>query len=203
MRTAQPESTTRPPALPPRYIRRARLIAALDDAADAPLTLLSAGAGTGKTVLLAAWALSQETPVGWMSLTQADAEPRRFWRRLTAELHACSTSPAASGVPSRPPSAACVDNLLNELAHTTTPTVVVVDDAHLLTSPAVIDVLDRIICLRPQRLRLILAARSDPLLPLHRYRLEGRLAEMRSNDLAMSEYEIRTPRRARDRSGST
>jgi LuxR family maltose regulon positive regulatory protein len=40
-------------------------------------------------------------------------------------------------------------------------------------------------------LRLVLAARSDPLLPLHRYRLAGLMAELRAADLAMTAGEIR------------
>ena len=40
------------PQLPPRHISRTRLLAELDMAADLPLTLLSAGPGAGKTVLL-------------------------------------------------------------------------------------------------------------------------------------------------------
>jgi LuxR family maltose regulon positive regulatory protein len=40
-------------------------------------------------------------------------------------------------------------------------------------------------------MRLILAARSDPLLPLHKYRLAGQMAELRAADLAMTPAEIR------------
>ena len=43
------------PQLPPRYVTRPRLLACLDSAADRPLTLLAAGPGAGKTVLLADW----------------------------------------------------------------------------------------------------------------------------------------------------
>jgi hypothetical protein len=39
-------------------------------------------------------------------------------------------------------------------------------------------------------LRLILAARSDPLLPLHRYRLAGQMHELRASDLAMTPAEV-------------
>jgi LuxR family maltose regulon positive regulatory protein len=40
-------------------------------------------------------------------------------------------------------------------------------------------------------LRLVLAAHSDPLLPLHRYRLAGQMRELRAADLAMTPAEIR------------
>ena len=35
-------------------------------------------------------------------------------------------------------------------------------------------------------LHLVLAARSDPLLPLHRYRVAGQLAELRAADMVAS-----------------
>ena len=43
------------PAAPRVYVERRRLLARLDRAAEVPLTLVSAPAGSGKTVLAAAW----------------------------------------------------------------------------------------------------------------------------------------------------
>ena len=54
------------PASPPGYVSRSRLLAALDAAAEVPLVILSAGSGTGKTVLLAEWARGQ----GELTLTR-------------------------------------------------------------------------------------------------------------------------------------
>ena len=50
------------PPLPPRHVSRPRLLAALDRAADAPITLLCAGPGAGKTVLLAEWVKNLKAP---------------------------------------------------------------------------------------------------------------------------------------------
>jgi LuxR family transcriptional regulator, maltose regulon positive regulatory protein len=51
--------------------------------------------------------------------------------------------------------------------------------------------LDRIVRRWPHRVRLVVAARSGPLLPLHRYRLSGQMAELRATDLAMTPPEAR------------
>jgi hypothetical protein len=67
---------------------------------------------------------------------------------------------------------------------------VVIDDAHVLTRSDVLDGLDNLICGWQPGLSLILAARSDPLLPLHRYRLAGQMYELRATDLAMTPSEI-------------
>ncbi len=63
--------------------------------------------------------------------------------------------------------------------------------AHLLTYPAVLDGLDLLIRARPPRLRLVLAARSDPLLPMYRYRLAGLMRELCTTELAMRRGEVR------------
>ena len=70
------------PPLPPRHVSRPRLLAAVDRAADAPITLLCAGPGAGKTVLLAEWVKNLKGRVAWVTPGKADAEPERFWRLL-------------------------------------------------------------------------------------------------------------------------
>ncbi len=71
------------------------------------------------------------------------------------------------------------------------PLVVIIDDAHVLADPDVLDGLDSLIQSRQPGLRLVLAARSDPLLPLHKYRLAGQLSELRTADMAMTRGEAR------------
>ena len=65
----------------------------------------------------------------------------------------------------------------------------VLDDLHLLTDPAVLDGLDYVLRNAGPGLRLVVSSRMDPLLPLHRYRLAGELAEIRASDLAFSTAE--------------
>ena len=178
------------PPRPPRHIVRPRLLAALDDAAGLPLVLLAAGPGAGKTVLLADWALAQKAPVGWINLTAADAAPRRFWLLLCSALRACTELDEFVPAVAAYPTPGAVRSLLASLSGCAVPPVLVVDDAHLLRHPAVLEGLDLIIRSRPPRLRLMLAARSDPLLPVHRYRLTGAMGELRASELAMTRGEV-------------
>jgi LuxR family transcriptional regulator, maltose regulon positive regulatory protein len=62
----------------------------------------------------------------------------------------------------------------------------VIDDFHLLTEPRVRGGLDFLLKNAGAALRLVVASRADPPLPLHRYRLAGELAEIRAGDLAFS-----------------
>ena len=62
----------------------------------------------------------------------------------------------------------------------------VLDDLHLLTEPGVLRGLEFVLRNVGAGLRLVVASRMDPLLPLHRYRLAGELTEIRAADLAFS-----------------
>jgi LuxR family maltose regulon positive regulatory protein len=169
MSSAVRDSRLAIPQLPPRHVSRPRLLAELDRAAAFPLTLVSAGPGAGKTVLLTDWVRRGDGRVAWLSPTPADAEPRRFWHLLESALR------EYDGADRGPP----------------VPLVVIIDDAHVLTDPGVLTALDELIRGGRPGLCLVLAARSDPLLPLHRYRLAGQMYELRAADLAMTPDEIR------------
>src|ERR1700733_5555148 len=174
------------PALPPCHVARPRLLTALGQAADLPLVLVTAAPGAGKTVLLTDWALGQER-VAWLRLTPGDEAPRRFWRLFTAAL----TGGREAG---RPPVAASRTNALDVLCSLVSGPArltVVIDDAQVLTDPVVLDLLDKLICAGHPLLRLVLSARGDPGLPLHRYRLAGQVREFGGDDLAMNPVEAR------------
>ncbi|HET9971862.1 MAG TPA: AAA family ATPase [Streptosporangiaceae bacterium] len=177
--------------MPPRHIWRPRLTTALDGA-DVPLVLLAAGPGAGKTVLLSEWVLRRDEPVAWMTMTAGDVTPQRFWHLLWSALRACGAHHGdVSSVTAGMDSIERVQALLARLPDAGGQPVLVIDDAHLLTSRDVLNDLDQIMRSgAPPRLRLVLAARSDPLLPLHRYRLAGQLLELRADDLALTRGEL-------------
>jgi len=202
MATTFSDSLVTVPLLPPRHVSRPRLLADLDRAADLPFTLLCAGPGAGKTVLLTEWAQNSKAQVAWITPGTADVAPRRFWNLLESALPDLDGrdrgGPAAAGALPGPVSGTVPDAvldpvqlLLSQVPDPASPLVVIIDDAHLLTHPDILDGLDRLARGRHQGLRLILAARSDPLLPLHKYRLAGQMAELRAADLAMTPAEIR------------
>jgi LuxR family maltose regulon positive regulatory protein len=72
------------PRLPPGLIARPRLLTRLDTAA--PLTVLHAPAGYGKTVALAQWATETEEDGVWLRVHEGSAEPGGFVEQLAHAL---------------------------------------------------------------------------------------------------------------------
>ena len=79
--------------------------------------------------------------------------------------------------------------LLNDLAATTGQIVLVLDDYHVVVSRAVHEQTAFVIDRMPATLRLVLASRSDPMLPLARLRAGGDLLELRTEDLRFTDLE--------------
>jgi LuxR family transcriptional regulator, maltose regulon positive regulatory protein len=180
------------PRLPPRYLPRPRLLDALDEATAGQVTLVSAPAGYGKTLLLAEWAARRPGSTAWVSLDDDDNDDRRFWSALLASLTSCEAVPAANplhdlalpGVPSRDPEFLAV--VVDAVGTVPGPVRLVLDDVHELTSPEPLHGLASLVRDRPPGLHLVLSGRADPPLPLARMRLAGQLCEIRADGLRFS-----------------
>ncbi|EED31137.1 putative transcriptional regulator [gamma proteobacterium NOR5-3] len=180
------------PPLPSDYVRRDRLLDQMDKAMAAPLTLVSAGAGTGKSVMVAAWLEDRGHPCTWLSLDGVDGDLRRFLRYLVAgmeSLHPGSLQDTAAllDAPELPPVAVIAAHFTNELDRSTTPQVLVLDDYHLLDPKSSVHELIRgYLKHPPQSWHLILVSRKDPPLALGSLRGAGKINEIRQQDLPFS-----------------
>lgn len=180
------------PALPAKHVPRPRLVAALESAVEVnPLTLICAGPASGKTVLLTEWSRSRPRRLVWVSLDPADNSPAAFWTLVGEALLQSGHAPRVDpDDPMRSAEADVMSRLESASGDQANPLVIVLDDAHFLTDTEVIATLDALLTRPPPGLRVVLAARSDPLIRLHRFRIRGQLGELRSADLAMTEPEI-------------
>ena len=170
------------------FVVRPRLAERLAQAQGEQLTLVCAPAGFGKTALLADWARRDPRPVAWLSLDDGDNDPARFWRHVAAALDTVRPGVAqqvAALLGGLQPSSfqAVVTALVNELAGVAEEVVVVLDDYHLIQAPQVHQSVEFLLEHLPAQLRLVLASRADPPLPLARLRARGQLAELRERDL--------------------
>jgi LuxR family maltose regulon positive regulatory protein len=180
----------------PRLIRREDLLAALDRAVQAKVTLISAPAGSGKTSLLRAWA-DGPGRAGRLAVVQVrrdQQDPQQFWLAVLRAIRQAPGMPGDGEELAATPDfneSAISERVLSELAAHRDRTFLVIDDLHELTSPDALRQLTRLLEQLPQPVHAILATRRDLPLRLHRLRLAGELAEIRAADLRFSERETR------------
>ncbi|MEH0581814.1 MULTISPECIES: LuxR C-terminal-related transcriptional regulator [Streptomyces] len=177
------------PARPVTFLRRERLVNHLDQALRTPLTMVNGAAGAGKTLLVADWAAVREAPVAWLTTDEAEQGPGMFWAYLLQALRASGVFlPAELGCPTDashvPPT--LLARLAAELCARDRPAIVVLDEYDRVSDPQIAEQLEFVLHHAGDGLRLILVSRTEPLLPLHRYRAAGRLTEIRAAELAFT-----------------
>src|SRR3984885_14287407 len=201
--TAEPallDGKFRAPATGPDVVHRERLTALIEEAAERPVTVITAPPGAGKTVACAGWAAARARSrrIAWLSLDDGDRDPARFWACVTAAL-------AAGGSPLVPRTREARDDLPSDLVNTVRKlsgsVVLVIDDVHMLADSEVLPGLALLIHHAPAALRLILCGRSAPGLHLAKMRLSGYLSEVQASDLACTSDVAAASLRALGRAG--
>ncbi len=177
------------PQLTTGLVDRARLTTAMNRAHEVPLTLVSAPAGYGKSVLADQWAERLDRPVAWLSLDASDSELRTFLLYCLAALDAvspgaCEATRDLVTAGSLAPVPILATYLLNDLDGMDVPGAIVLDDYHNIDplSP-VHDLMLRILEHPPQRFRFVVLTRQDPPFDLPSLRAGNRINEIRLQDL--------------------
>jgi LuxR family transcriptional regulator, maltose regulon positive regulatory protein len=175
-----------PPRPPADLIIRPRLAGLAEYALSKRLTVIKAPAGFGKTSLAVIWLdqlRANGAKLAWLSLDAEDDDPARFLNYLAHALrHACGNVGAAAisltaDAAFVPPNA-IVATLINELAALDDEVVLFLDDYHLISLPAVHDAMSFFIEKAPPHVHVVLCSRTDPPLPLARFRAGGDLLEI-------------------------
>ena len=176
------------------YVERGRLVRLLDELVSAPLTLVVAPAGTGKTSLLSGWAAATELRTAWLSVDETDADASQFWSGVIAALE--TVAPGCGGSASaflrrRNGHREAVTQLLVDLESVVPGTVVlIIDDLQLVDSDGVFaGSLAQFVLHLPSWLHVVLVSRREPELPLGRLRARGHLGELHYAELRFSRDE--------------
>ncbi len=177
------------PSVPGWMVSRPRLDQRIEEGAAGPLTVVTGPPGAGKTMAVASWAAARPGPVAWVTVDHYDSRPKVFWATIVEALR--SAGVALGRVSAGPARMTAADHvfllrLASELAAQDPPVVLVLDDLHLLAGPELMDGLQYLLRNARSGLRLVVCSRTDPMLPLHRYRLAGELTEIRASELAFS-----------------
>ncbi|HEX7735689.1 MAG TPA: LuxR C-terminal-related transcriptional regulator [Ktedonobacteraceae bacterium] len=182
------------PPVPAGVLPRSSLIELLER--RLPLTLLSAGAGYGKTTLLASWAHLQQEPVAWLTLERLENDPLRFWSYVLLALRTAvpdlrdkaSAWLEAMDVTLLP---ALLTELLNTLVSWDKALILILDDYQVIEELEIGQSLAFLLAHAPACLHLVLATRTDPALKLSRLRAHGQLLEIREEQLQLTVSEAR------------
>ena len=190
-----------PPRRHVRTLARPRVTDLLLQAYEYRLTILQAEAGYGKSTALSE--LSEMVkPLVWYQVNEEDNDPFVFLLQLChaflqaipdlpdLPLHFLETWDGSQGpLPWR----AVIDQVINALsAHLDKPTLLVLDDAHIVTeSGEVAHIIDRLIGLAPAQLHVLLSGRPVITLPtLSRWRSQGEELVIDQSMLTFNSMEI-------------
>ena len=178
------------PLLRRSTLPRERLDALVRAAADCRLTLVCAGAGYGKTTLIADSLADTPLPLVWYTLSRSDNDLITFLSYLTAGLDeefrgfARAMRDALDGC-AQAPARAFVSACINQLAAAKRDLILVLDDFQLVEqTPSICEVLDQLISHAPPQVHFVIATRAAPAFScLPRLRAEGHAMEIGEQDL--------------------
>lgn len=184
------------PVLHPQALERKALLDRMDNelSTGKRLVLVCAPAGYGKTTLVCVW-LSRIPNTCWLSLEKSENDPRLFLSYIIAALQSRfhevgRQAQAILDAPQPLPLKEVLASILNDLSQVKHPIVLVLDDYQSIQASQVHEAVSFLIDHFPPHVHLVITSRSDPPLPLHRYRSRGQMLEIRADDLRFSMEEV-------------
>jgi LuxR family maltose regulon positive regulatory protein len=187
----------------PNLVARPHLIKKLNESLHLgyKLALIAAPAGFGKTTLVSKWMANLHlgakeesritNRVAWLSLDEGDNDPARFLTYLIAALQNVEQNIGQAAQmmmesPQPPPPETLLTSLINDLADSFQPLVLVFDDYHVIKNLDIHQQLGFLVEHKPTQMYMVLLTREDPPLPLSRLRARGQMVEIRQDDLRFS-----------------
>lgn len=179
-----------------RAVKRDRLSDLLETYGPKRLNLVIAPAGFGKTTLVAQWCARVTSPTAWLSLDEHDDEPRRFWQYVIGAFEQAGLNGAAElrkqlAHQSDESFTEAITGLINILAQDGSAWGLVLDDFHFVGNPAIHRQFAYFIDYLPPGILVTLASRTEPPLPLARWRVRRWIEDIHPGLLAFSEGECR------------
>ncbi len=164
-------SKLRRPGLPGDLVPRPRMNEAFAAATALPLTVVLAPVGFGKTTAAALWAAQTPLPTAWLALDEQDADHVRLLRHLVAALRTVHPGfgdglDALLLLPEVPDGGALGEALADAMHDLPERTGLVIDDAHLASSPESAALLQALVRYPAPELALVLVTRSAALIDL-------------------------------------
>jgi LuxR family maltose regulon positive regulatory protein len=185
------------PSLPSDLVDRPRLIDELDRGLDRPLTLVTAPAGYGKTILVSSWLSTCERPSAWLSLDETTNDLGVFLAYFVAAIQtvfpgALQRTQTLLTAVSLPPLDTLAGSLINELDELERDFVMVLEDYHAIHKQDIHDLLTALLQPPAKHMHLVLITRKDPPLSQSVLLARNQMTEIRLSDLRFSADETAT-----------
>jgi LuxR family transcriptional regulator, maltose regulon positive regulatory protein len=185
------DSRTQPPEIRPEWLDRPALLRRLS-ATTARLILLSAPAGSGKTVLISQWRAVQDgSRLAWATLDPDDNNPSRLWWKVVGAVRrACPEFDVASSQVLLPRQGRVVlPALIARLSTLPAPVVLVLDDYQVVNYHKCHTQVAGLLRDLPQSVQVVLITRAIPPLELARLRAVGEVTDIGMRELRFSRSE--------------
>lgn len=177
------------PQMSHTYLSRPMLVEAICDDEEQRTVILAAPAGYGKTSLLTEVAAEYSDPVIWLQLDEGDNDPATLmaylvegFRRQFSETFLVNIQLDNSIDPNR-----ILIILLNQLFEKERQTgILILDDYHVIHNSTVHQLITTLVENLPPAMRIIIASRNTPPLPLARWRVRNQLLDLRAEDLRIT-----------------
>lgn len=190
-----------PPRQMPEILPRPRLTEKLQSNLNAPVTLVTADAGCGKTTLVAEFVRRQERKTVWYQMDHTDADPFVFLGYVCHGIKRFAPgfgetilpylSEANEDLLAHPERA--VDLLLNEILESIEqPFILILDDYHHIGRETVVhQLVDRLLLYSSDMMHLIITTRDLPPLAIIRRRSQSAASVISRDDLLFTDDEVR------------
>jgi LuxR family transcriptional regulator, maltose regulon positive regulatory protein len=178
------------PMMRPGVVARTMLVDRLLTS-DEPVITVFAPPGYGKTTLLAQWAGQLDPRVAWVSCEKTDNDPVALWTAvITALGQIAPVSPAASQLLAMSGGdVSVIPSLVSTFGTIRGPLVLVLDHAEAVTSRECRTSIAEFALRVPKGWRLALASREPMPIPVARLRVQRRIVEIGTSELAMARTE--------------
>lgn len=169
-------------------VRRPRLLTLIDHPTVAPVTLITAPAGFGKSTLAAHWAHLARHPVAWVTLVPESNSLARFLATLHGAI--AGALPDGGPPPAEEVTVGAIAALLQTGADAQRGKILILDDYHQIENRDVHQAMDALLARLPADVHLLVLSRTIPPLSLGRLRVQGLVRELTEADLRFAPAEV-------------
>ena len=155
-------------------------------ASDAPVVAVVAPPGYGKSTLLAQWAARRGPDVAWVRCDRIEDDPASWITVVVAAVALVEPASTPADLVVTETAGRLVEQLVAWLATIGRPVSIVLDQLEALSSRASREAVATFALAVPAGVQLVLASREELSLPTARMRVERRLLEIGTDDLALS-----------------